>query len=62
VTDSTSGYMAMEAAIFEYIDQVQDSAEAGDTPAVFMERAYQGVSAAFAIAMGKYQRGLDRVQ
>ncbi len=63
MTNSSSEYTAMEAAIFKYIDTMSDEMVSGrETPEVFLDHAYEVVHMAFAIAMGRYQKGMERQQ
>ena len=62
-TNATTEYAAMEAAIFKYIDTMSDEMVCGrETPEGFLDHAYEVVHMAFAIAMGRYQKGMDREQ
>jgi hypothetical protein len=54
------GYAEMEAAIFKYIDAMADGMLAAGGMDEHIEKSYQAVVTAFAVAMGKYQRGLDK--
>lgn len=55
------GYLELEAAIFKFIDAVADGALAAGLPEqAYFDKTVEAVNTAFVVAMGKYQRGLDR--
>lgn len=65
MTNTTSSYNAMEAAIFTYIELMSDNLLRVRTiqdQQLFFERASDQVHMAFMMAMGKVARGLDKDQ